>query len=200
MKHFLPITLLAAGCTAGGQQVTMPVTNAPTARTDVNSQLAVPASCPIYAPGDWDTDTPELPYSSPLAFGCVVDSSGATYGIATGDNSGSQLAIVPGNRELGIYYAFDESVTSSPLTSLIHAHAGADNVDGGPCCAEDDPNARAFVPQAVAIGPGGMLLSFGVLDATATQIEIDFDTDQMFPGQHFQLDQWNDRFYVNAAP
>jgi len=204
------LTVTAAGCTSGQQ--TIDVADPPARTSGAVSALAVPTSCPIYTPGDYDVDTPELPYDSPLLFGCGVDSTGATYGMATGDGGLGALALVPGGREIGNFYEFDDSVADEQIqlaalglggpNPLIRAWAAPVNINSETdCCAENNPDAEIPV-TVVALGVHGMLLSYGQFDAsTSLQIATLFDPEQLFPGKTFaetHLD--GERFYVNGPP
>jgi hypothetical protein len=209
MKVLLLVASLAA-CT-DYRSMTMKVTGNVPRTSGVVSALQVPDRCPIYTPNGSDIDTPELPYDAPLLFGCAVDGEGETYGIVTGDTG--DLAIVSGEREVGLYIAFDKTVQDEPLTAqhlgldgpspLIKVYSAPYNTYGqlpDHCCAEDSETARIPV-KLVAVGAAGMLLSFGHADASATQIAIVWDNRQLFPGHDFRFSNlYTDRFYVNGPP
>jgi hypothetical protein len=196
--------LFVGACTTGTSQVMESITNAPTPIGGVASALRVPSACPIYSPGGGDVDTPEAPFEAPVGFACALDDTGATYGTVTGDASTAQLAVLPGERELGVYIAFDGSVIDPPkLAGNLHAYSAPSNVDDPfDCCAEDHGSAAEIPIIAVAAGTGGMLLSLGKFDSTPTQVEIDWDFSKLFPTQSWSpfFVDYNDRFYINAPP
>jgi hypothetical protein len=175
------------------------ITAPPPMLTGVSTRLTVPTSCPTYTPNGRDIDTPEPPWQAPLQFGCGVDELGNTYGLVTGDTG--DLAILPGDREIGLFLAFDQgslSPTVDPATA-IKAWAGALNVDS-----TVDPtvelHASMRVPfQVVALGPAGIMLSLGHVADQPLQFNVDWNVDALFPGNTLGYGV-NDRFYVNGAP
>jgi len=208
----LTLTSLAilAGCTGNYRSMTMEVTRAPASVAGVTSALAAPSRCPIYTPTGKDIDTPELPYSRPILFGCGVDSDREAYGLVTGDVG--DLAVLAGAREIGVFYAFDSSLQANPPTvasldldgdtPAVRAWAAPRNVhDAHHCCPEfpgpSEPDDSVPI-TVVAIGASGMLLSLGHFDQSATQVAIELDgllsLDGDGPEAFFQ------RFYVNAEP
>lgn len=198
----LGLVVLAVGCSAHG--LSMEITSAPERVVlDKSSGLSVPVSCPIYTPNGGDIDTPELPFQSPILFGCGVDSDGDTYGLVTGDTG--DLAVLVGEREIGVFYAFDNSVRADPPTvaSLgldgptprIRAWSAPDNVlDPHHCCAEADGSGvdRRIPVTVIALGPSGMLLSLGRFDRTLTQVALELELVRDL--------SWTERFYVNGEP
>jgi hypothetical protein len=174
------------------------ITAPPPMLTGVTTRLAVPTSCPIYTPTGSDIDTPEAPWEAPLQFGCGLDELGNTYGLVTGDTG--DLAILGGDREIGLFLAFDPgslSPTVDPATA-IEAWAGALNVDSDDPTVEEHDSLR--VPfHVVALGPAGIMLSLGHVDDRPLQFNIDWNVDQLFPGNTLGYGV-NDRFYVNGAP
>ena len=135
-----------------------------------------------------------------------MDSTGATYGIAMGDQGPTDMVVLPGDRELGVMIGFRPDLPPD-LTHLdldgpdpvFRAFAAPVNVHSfDACCAEDVPAAR-FPLEVVAAGPSGILLSAGHFDGQRVQLEIDEDNARLFPG--FTPDVlWNMRVYVNDAP
>ncbi|HEY4182067.1 MAG TPA: hypothetical protein VGM90_34730 [Kofleriaceae bacterium] len=208
MKHVgtLMFAALALGaCTSDYRGMTEPVTERHQRMTD-QSDLEVPSNCPIYTPTGGDIDTPELPYESPVRFACGVDAAGSKYGLVTGDTG--DLAIVRGNREIGLYVAFDANshtqLTAAQLgfdgdSPAIQAWSAPVDVTSQECCAEHEPNAE--IPMTlVALGAHGMLLSLGDFDATPTQVAISYMNADLFPNAGFSPNtgyMW--RFYVNDA-
>src|SRR5215468_2766038 len=181
-KLTLSSLLLLVGCHQNF--ISVEVTSAPErVVSKTASDLFVPDRCPIYTPNGGDIDTPELPFQSPVLFGCGVDSAGETYGLVTGDIG--DLAVLTGLREIGLFFAFDSSVQPNPptVTSLdldgpapqVRAWSAPDNVtDPHHCCAEDQENGvEPRIPiTVIAIGASGMLLSLGTFDRAPTQIAI----------------------------
>jgi hypothetical protein len=198
MKTSLLATqLMLAGCTHENyRDMTLDVVGDPARIAGTTSELGVPAACPIYTPSGGDIDTPEPPFRSPIAFSCGVDSAHQAYGLVTGDKG--DLAIIPGDRELGVYVALDPGQTFDP--SLAKAWAAplalpcicgsTGPVVSGPLDAElPELQANARIPiQAVAAGSGGLLLTVGHFDDRSTQVVIDLGTTTSF------------RFYVNGVP
>jgi hypothetical protein len=160
------------------------------------SGLVVPKSCPVYAPGGGDVDTPEAPFPPGVSIVCAVDDTGATYGIVDGDAPTAQLAIVPGNREIGLYVGFAMPSGSVPpgyeLTGAdpgMAAWAAPTNVQSPTdCCAEDHPEGRRPL-TALALGPQGVLVTLGSFDDAPIQVAGFIDQAS-----------WVWRFYVNGSP
>lgn len=203
LASLLASLLLFVGCTHGISSVE--ITSAPERTVGKTSALSVPARCPIYTPNGGDIDTPELPFAPPILFGCGVDSNGDTYGLVTGDIG--DLAVLTGLREIGLFYAFDDSVQAAPptLSSLgldgptprIRAWSAPSNVlDPYHCCAEADGTGvdRRIPVTVVAVGASGMLLSFGMFDRTTTQVAVELELDAR------RVLTWTERFYVNGPP
>jgi len=196
-----------AGCQAAQGPQIFQIAPSSAVRVASGSQLQVPASCPIYAPGDHDVDTPEQPWPDHVTIICAIDDQGNTYGTSTGDSPGGTLAVLPGNRELGYYIGFDASAGFTPDKAVLDGAAPSVAVFSAPtnvgsftdCCAEGHPDAR-LTPQTVAVGEGGWLISFGPFDANPTQVAIDLDTAQLLPPGPTNTGSWFDRFYVNGAP
>jgi hypothetical protein len=208
-KFFLATTLacalasLSAGCTSRDEVLAVP--RAPAGMPGVVSGLTVPTECPIYTPTGRDTDTPEAPYTSPMLFGCGLDSAGQRYGLVTGDTGG--LAVLNGDREIGVFYAFDSSIagTAPTLAQLgldgpnpaIEAFAAPTNVySPTDCCAEDHPSAKIPV-RIVAFGPEGILMSLGHFTNTPTQVAIGLTWSGVFPSADLS---YMERFYVAGIP
>jgi hypothetical protein len=193
--------LLLVGCSEGFYSVE--ITRAPERLVGKTSGLFVPDRCPIYTPNGGDIDTPELPYQSPVLFGCGVDSTGTTYGMVAGELG--DMAVLPGAREIGLFFAFDSSVQGNPPTvaSLdldgpapqVRAWSAPDNVmDPYHCCAEDsEGGVEPRIPiTVVALGASGMLLSLGSFDRAPTQVAVELNLRRDLA--------WFERFYVNGPP
>jgi len=198
LSAFLMMASMTGACALHESSNFEAITAPPPMLTGVATRLAVPTSCPIYTPNGSDIDTPEAPWEAPLQFGCGVDELGNTYGLVTGDTG--DLAILRGAREIGVFLAFDPgslSRTVDPATA-IEAWAGALNIYS------DDPTVEAHdsmrVPfQVVALGSAGIMLSLGHVGDRPIQFNVDWNVDQLFPGNTLGYGV-NDRFYVNAAP
>jgi hypothetical protein len=208
MKWFALFTFVtAAGCQGAPAQRIFQIAPSSAVRVESGSHLQMPASCPVYAPGDYDVDTPEQPWPNHVTIMCAVDDQQNTYGLVTGDNPGSTLAVLPGDRELGLFIGFDSSAGFTPAKATLDgpnpsaaAWSAPFNVSSGNrCCAESDPNAR-LAPQTVAVGDGGWLISLGLFNADPTQVAILLDTAQLLPPDGQIGNGYVDRFYVNGAP
>jgi hypothetical protein len=198
LMHLAPLAWLALG--ACGDPVTFQhrVTirqPPPAVPSSSPSALTVPTSCPVYAPGGGEVDTPEPPFPAGVAIICVVDDTGGTYGVVPGDAPPAQLAVVPGHREIGLYVGFTDpgkGVLSS-YDDLIGDSADIklwaapiDPAHPMDCCTEANPGARLEL-RAVAKGPQGVLVSLGTFDGTPTHV-----------GGSVQAARWYLRFYVNG--
>jgi hypothetical protein len=161
---------------------------------ELASALQVPKKCPVYAPGGGDVDTPEAPFPSGFSIICAVDDTGASYGIVNGDAPTARLAVLPGDREIGLYFGFEPgsnlaeryNALSGDNANIIVAYSAPSNVYSSDCCAERHPEGRLPI-RAVASGPTGLLVSLGDFDRTATQVGG-------------ELTGWHYRFYVNGEP
>ena len=201
-KLTLSSLLLLVGCNQ--DFISVEVTSAPErVVSKTASDLFVTDRCPIYTPNGGDIDTPELPFQSPVLFGCGVDSAGETYGLVTGDIG--DLAVLTGLREIGVFFAFDSSVEPNPptVTSLdldgaapqVRAWSAPDNVmDPHHCCAEDEDGGvdRRIPIRVIALGASGMLLSLGLFDRTPTQVAVELNLRRDLA--------WFERFYVDGPP
>jgi hypothetical protein len=198
--------LVLAGCF--DPPASMRVVNAPRLLEGSTSRLQVPFVCPIYTPTGRDIDTPERPFTSPVLFGCGVDSYGASYGLATGDIG--DLAVLGGDREIGVFYAFDRTASYYDLTvdSLlgrdgqlpqVRAWAApvniADPFDPVPELPGDDGISRQRAVTVVALGTGGVLLSLGPFDGQPLQVAVQLNWSRNDP-----FGDYTERFYVNGPP
>jgi len=175
--------------------------------------LRVPAACPIYAPGGRDVDTVEDPIPRSLTAFCAVDSAAESYGVIGGDAETAQLAVLPGKREIGLYFAFDQDAAPSVAAleglkgpdAAIKAYAAPVRVDGGgiECCAEDYPESRRPATVA-AYGQDGLMISLGSFDDAPLQVAVELDLDRLFRAGPPAIKGWSSgylsRFYVNAEP
>jgi hypothetical protein len=211
MKRFIPGTmaLLALTLAACGNQPLgekrVAITAPPPLVDGAPSRLTVPASCPTYAPGGGDVDTPEAPFPDHVTIMCAIDDAGGTYGIINGDAPTAHLAVVPGGRELGFYLGFDAGAGFTPdravLTGTspsIGAWSAPTNVTSQDCCAEGHPDA-VLAPVTVAVGNQGWLISLGHFDGAATQVALWLNTGRMLPASP-GTGSWAARFYVNGPP
>jgi hypothetical protein len=173
-----------------------------------DTSLLVPKSCPAYAPGGGDVDTPELPFPDNVSIICGVDEAGGTYGLVNGDAPTARLAVLPGNQELGLYIGINASAhftpdraTVSGDDAMIKAWSAATNVySQTSCCAEDQPNSRLPL-QLVAVGSQGMMISLGRFDGAPTQVAFDLNTLALVASNPASgAGDWLGRFYVNGAP
>jgi hypothetical protein len=198
----------------------LPITNAPRTELGSTSGLWVPAACHIYTPDGRDIDTPERPFTSPVLFGCGVDSEGNDYGLVTGDVG--SLAVLGGDRELGVFYAFDRTASYYDLTveSLLGQDGGlaqvrawaapvniADPLDPLPELPGDgnpgDDTSRQRAITVVALGRGGVLLSLGQFDSQPLQVAVQLNWSRSDPfgaGNFGRLGEYTERFYVNLPP
>src|SRR6185436_6928626 len=118
-RYLLAVLPLAAGCFGNDYRfTTMAVTDPPRLLDGSASKLRVPARCPIYTPKGGDDDRPDPPFYPPVLFGCGIDSNGTAYGLVGGDTGDplNPLAVIPGEREVGVFYAFDRSMRAHPPT------------------------------------------------------------------------------------
>lgn len=194
LMHLVPLAFLALGACEGSVTIqhAVAIRNPPPAvASSAASALQVPTSCPVYAPDGGDVDTPEAPFPPGVSIICVVDDTGATYGVVTGDAPTAHLAVVPGDREIGLYVGFAE-----PEKGVLSAYDDlvGDSADiklwaspaGLPSRADGNAGARLQL-RAVAEGPQGVLVSLGRFDDTRTQV-----------GGSVAVGTWYLNFYVNG--
>ena len=191
-----------AACTAGPASRALALATAPLpAVQGVTTSLRVPAICPVYAPGGGEGETIENLFPDLLNAFCAVDSTGGAYGVIDGGASGALLAVVPGSRELGVFFGFKKPpqpgqfVLDGPNATLS-AYAAPTNVYAHDCCAEDHPD-KQLSPTVVALGSTGALLSLGNFDGAPQQIVVNLDLGEIAPGVRTG---WTGRYYVNGAP
>lgn len=195
---FVTMLALAAGCsTENYRSMEMAVTAQPAMVAGVASALAVPATCPIYTPDGGDIDTPEPPYTPPVHFSCGVDSQHGTYGLEPGDDG--DWAILPGDRELGVYIDLDGAAPafgawSAPLAWPCICGSSNAVAAGGDLYPEAHDDAKIGI-QTVATGTSGLLLSIGQLDDEPTQVFVG-----SVDGNGSADERVGFRFYVNARP
>lgn len=209
--NLLCLGVVALGACGGGNSAgskVFQITSPPPQVEGHVSALRVPTSCPVYAPGGGDVDTPESPFPPEFTIVCGIDSEGGAYGIVNGDAPTAHLAVIPGNREVGVYIGFsadhpariDKITTQGPEATVATWVAPA-NVESrtGPCCAESVPSARRD-GTIVALGQQGMLISLGQFDGTATQASIDIDFSALYPNTYGKGAGYTERFYVGGVP
>jgi hypothetical protein len=214
MKRLGPLMLLSLVACGRNEAIrsSFLVLDKPLRVAGTESKLQVPDACPLYIPGGGDADTIEGDLSPGISGICAVDDQGNAYGIMVGDGDSltlPPLAILPGNREIGVYIGFtpgdfihgcimvgDTCVPdAAPTTDQIKAFASptsniAVTTNAEDCCAEDHPEDRIPV-EMVAYGDQGILFSLGTFDLSPIQVAY-----QMYG------DGVNDveRFYVNGVP
>jgi hypothetical protein len=198
----------------------MLVTDEPPLVTGSHSSLSAPRRCRIYTLNGRDNRSAGPPYESPVLFGCGVDSQGIVYGLVTGGYG--DLAVVAGEREVGVFLAFDHTMVgreptpatitgSDGLVPQIRAWAAPVNVhdpfdpvpefpgDGTAAFADD----RQVPIQVVAVGQTGALLSLGWFDYTRLQVSLLLLWDRIDPIPIPSDIEWRgyiERFYVNGEP
>jgi hypothetical protein len=187
---------------------TFPIASPPPTIQGHASQLRVPTSCPVYAPGGGDVDTPESPFPAEFTIVCGVDSEGGTYGVVNGDAPTARLAVLPGNREVGLYIGFSadhparvDKITTEGPDATVETWVAPANVESrtSDCCAEAFPNARRD-GTIVALGQQGMLVSLGQFDGTAEQAVVALDFTTLYPNTYPWGASYISRFYVGGVP
>jgi hypothetical protein len=200
MKRILFISCVAFGaCSSETFQHEVSIVSAPPLiGAEPPSALQVPQRCPIYAPGGGDVDVREAPFPDGFSIICAVDDTGATYGVVNGDAPTAHLAVLPGDREIGIYFGFEPGSNLEDRYTVLtgddaglDAYAAPSNVHTSDCCAELHPDARLSL-RAVASGPTGLLVSLGYFDRSVTQVAGGLS---LGPNTG-----WVYRFYVNGEP
>jgi len=193
LMRLVPLACLALGACQGRVTIQhrVAIRNPPPLVAMTASALQVPTSCPVYAAGGGDVDTPEQPFPSGVSIICVVDDKGETYGIVIGDAPTGQRAVVPGSREIGLYFGFDE-----PEAGLLSSYddLSGDSADlklwasppSLPFPTETSPDGRLEL-RTVAQGPQGVLVSLGR-----------FDGAPMLVGGSAGARTWGIQFYVNG--
>jgi hypothetical protein len=186
------LSAVACGRRESIQERQVAITDPPPVVAGCTSKLAVPASCPVYAPGGGDVDTPELPFPPGFTNICAVDDAGQSYGIADGDAPTAQVAVLPGNHELGVYLGFDTSAGFSPERAVL---AGA------------NPAVKAWAGSTqrelttVAVSERGILLSVGSFDGTPLEVTFLLNTAALFVSPAAQsTGSAFEGFYVNGPP
>src|SRR5450631_2992953 len=111
--------LVLAACEGQQPQRIFEISQPPIPVAGSQSRLPVPTSCPIFAPGDMDVDTPEAPFPDHVTIMCAVDDTGGTYGRNNGDAPGGTLAGVQGGREIGFYIGFDPNAGFTPNKAVL---------------------------------------------------------------------------------
>ena len=214
MKRIIPLVLLSVGACGTQESRHREITIPPDILMTTNdTTLLIPKSCPVYAPGGGDVDTPEAPFPPHVSIICGVDSDGGTYGLVGGDAPTAGLAVLPGSQELGLYLGVEPGANFTPDPALLRgenaslqAWAAPVNVRGSAgCCAEMEPNSSLAL-RMIASGPQGMMISLGRFDDKPTQVAFRLDDAAIFseppvelPPGSFSLG-WFGRFYVNGAP
>src|SRR5688572_22208251 len=166
----------------------MPIEDPAPLLSGVSTALVVPSACPIYTPTGSDTGTPEPAFPDQVDFYCGVTSTAGAYGLVTGDTG--DLAVIAGNAEVGMYIDFAEDLEIDVESPPIKVWRAATNIVDHPLPESDDANLRPT--QLVALGSGGMMLTFGELGSEPEQISVELFRDGAVA--------WWVRFYVNGTP
>jgi hypothetical protein len=169
------------------------ITEPPAYVVGVQSRLRVPAICPIWAPGGGDVDTPEPPLPAQLSALCAVDEFGGTYGIIDGDAPTARVAVIEGEREIGVYIGFHPS-SASFAPEAVTVNGATPSIPVWATVANAMPAPR--VAQIVAAGHTGALISMGRFDTTPTDIEFYVQLDAIVGAGG----TYAGGFDVNAAP
>jgi hypothetical protein len=206
----------SAGCLGAPLPDTMLVTDAPRTVVGSSSDLVVPRRCRIYTPNGGDNRSAGPPFESPVLFGCGVDSQGGVYGLVPGDDDYSyrNIAVILGDREIGVFMAFDHTMfgrapTPATITGSdgdlaqvrawaapLHVHDGyPEDLDDGTVTYPGDDHEIPL--QVVAVGQSGVLLSLGHFDGIRLQVSLRLLWDRNDGGR---ADGYLERFYVNGAP
>ncbi len=207
MKRFMPLILLSLGACGAQEEPRVEITVPPEVLATTHTSLLVPKSCPVYAPGGGDVDTPEPPFPENVSIVCGVDQAGGTYGLVNGDAPTARLAVLPGSQELGLYigvkpsaeFTPDQAIVSGDNANLKAWSAPTNVYSQTSCCAEFVPGSQRPI-GLVAAGPQGMMISLGTFDASPTQVNFELDVAELFAGNQAYGYGWNVRFYVNGPP
>ncbi|HXT98041.1 MAG TPA: hypothetical protein VN853_17220 [Polyangia bacterium] len=208
MKVIVVLTLLSlAACEGQQPQQIFAISQPPIAVPGSQSRLPVPTSCPVYAPGGGDIDTPEAPFPKHVTIMCAIDDTGRTYGLVEGDAPTATMPMVAGDHELGFYIGFDagagftadEAVLDGTSPNLA-AYAGPFGVSSQDCCPENHPEDR-LAPTTVAVNDAGWLVSLGFFNESPTQVAVTVNTEVLLPpGSTPGNSGFGARFYVNGSP
>jgi hypothetical protein len=154
---------------------------------------------------------------------CVVDSDGKTYGLAGGD-----LNVVSATPPYGVYFLFvrdatplPEDISTSGPDASVRVYAAPYNVQGWPCCAEDDPlrptEANRIAARASLTAEGGLLVTVHDALPAGMQVAVILSYGQLYRGRVNPADGsactlpfdictlasqrgWAARFYVGESP
>jgi len=209
MKRYIPMSLLLLAACGTPRDQRFEITVPPEVLASAtDTSLLVPKSCPAYAPGGGDVDTPEPPFPENVYIICGVDEAGGTYGLVTGDAPTARLAVLPGSQELGLYIGVKAKANFTPDKAtvtgddaILRAWSAPINIHGPTtCCAESVPNSRLAL-QLIAVGSQGMLISLGRFDGAPTQVAFDLNTMALVASNPANgSGGWIGRFYVNGPP
>jgi hypothetical protein len=205
MKRMMCLALFVGGCGSSETfQHRVAITEPPPMSDgEATTKLKVPTSCPVWAPGGGDVGTPEKPFPDNVTIMCVVDETGATYGIVGGDAPTARLAVIPGGREIGFFVAFAKGSGFSParvtLTGDNPTLAAWAGPGGGPpkyngSVVERTP-ANRLNARVVALSAQGMMVSLGRLGPKRVEVQLEFGgaavplpADRPVYGQRFVVD------------
>jgi hypothetical protein len=166
--------------------------------------LRVPSSCPVYAPGGGDVDTPEAPFPPPISALCVVDDLGGAWGVVNGDAPTAHVAVIPGSRELGVYLGIDPRHPFDPARVVVAGDAptltGWTHGQN-----QHDPNLTStpLTLAIVASGPEGLLISLGRFDDQPADVGFSLDPSLVFgasAGPYAPGETWGEWFFLNTEP
>jgi hypothetical protein len=154
---------------------------------------------------------------------CVVDSDGKTYGLSGGD-----LNVTSAAPPYGVYFLFvdsavplPEDISTSGLDASVQVYAAPYNVQGWPCCAEDDPRgsnqSNRIAARASLTQEGGLLVTVHDALPAGYQVAVTLHYGALYRGRVHPADGgactlpydlcsmseqrgWTARFYVDSAP
>jgi hypothetical protein len=154
---------------------------------------------------------------------CVVGSDGQTYGLA-----GGGLNVVSATPPYGVYFLFvddavplPEDIGTTGDDAGIKVFAAPYNVQGWPCCAENDPlypdETNRIAARASLTTEGGLLVTVHDALPVGTQVAVILSYGQLYRGRVHPADGsactlpydlctvanargWVARFYVGGSP
>ena len=160
------------------------------------SGLHIPASCPTYAPGGGDVDTPEPPFELPLTIACAVDEAGVSYGLAVGDAPTAHLAVIPGNQNLGIYIGVVPGAFIDWENLIASGPTPGSSASFSPTSDFPLSEGLPLTLTTIAAGEHGVLSGLGAFDGAAVQVSLQIGVPFTDGNKAF----YGIRFYVNAVP
>jgi hypothetical protein len=120
---------------------------------------------------------------------CVVDSDGKTYGLAGGD-----LNVISATPPYGVYFLFVDSAVPLPADirttgddASVQVYAAPYNVQGSPCCAEDNPvfpnQSNRIAARASLTDEGGLLVTIHEALPPGYQVAVTLHYGPMYRGR-----------------